>query len=51
MPDRQTLIEKLLNKRNPDDIDALSEDIVRSCDTIERITQELFESHQLTKLP
>lgn len=51
VPDRQTLISKLLNDRSSDEIDALSIDIVQSCDKIERITQELFASHHLTKLP
>ncbi len=51
VPDRRSLISKLLNKRNPDEIDALSSDIVQSCNTIENTTQELFEMHHLTKLP
>jgi hypothetical protein len=51
VPDRRTLINKLLNRRNPDEIDALSIDIVKSCNTIESTTQELFEMHHLTKLP
>ena len=51
VPDRQTLISKLLSTGNSSEIDGLSIDIVQSCNTIERITQELFEMHQLTKLP
>ncbi|CAF1489814.1 unnamed protein product [Adineta steineri] len=51
VPDRRTLIDKLLNKRNPDEIDELSVDIVKSCNKIESTTQELFEMHHLTKLP
>lgn len=51
MPDRQTLVNKLLNKRNPEEIDSLSADIVQSCNTIENVTQELFRMHHLTKLP
>ncbi len=51
VPDRHTLISKLLSKRSQDEIDALSSDIVQSCIQIENTTQELYETHQLTKLP
>jgi len=51
VPDRRTLISKLLNKRSFDEIYSLSADIVQSCNTIESMTQELFEIHHLTKLP
>jgi hypothetical protein len=51
VPDRRTLISKLLNKRSADEIDSISIDIVQSCNTIESTTQELFEMHHLTKLP
>lgn len=51
VPDRRTLISKLLNRRNSDEIDSLSIDIVQSCNKIESTTQELFETHNLTKLP
>ncbi|CAF0868023.1 unnamed protein product [Adineta ricciae] len=51
VPDRGTLIDKLLNKRNPDEIETISIDIVESCNLIESKTQELFEKHHLTRLP
>lgn len=51
VPNRHTLINRLLNRRNTDEIDVLSTDIVQSCNTIENLTQELFEKHNLTKLP
>lgn len=50
VPDRPTLISRLLSKGNSNEIDGLSIDIVESCNMIERITQELFEMHNLTKL-
>lgn len=50
VPDRPTLISRLLSKGNSNEIDGLSIDIVESCNTIERVTQELFEMHNLTKL-
>jgi len=51
VPDRRTLINKLLNKRSSDEIYSFSADIVQSCNLIESTTQELFEIHHLTKLP
>ena len=51
VPDRQTLIRKLLSEGSSNDIDALSVDIVQSCNTIERTTQDLFDMHNLTELP
>jgi hypothetical protein len=51
VPDRQSLIDKLLNKRSTSELDTFSTDIVQSCNTIERTTQEIFEMHHLTKLP
>jgi len=50
LPNRQDLFEKLLNKRSFEEIDVLADEIVQSCNIIERTTQELFETHQLTKL-
>jgi len=51
VPDRRTLINKLLSKRSSDEIYSFSADIVQSCNLIESTTQELFEIHHLTKLP
>ncbi len=51
VPDRRTLINKLLNKRSSDEIDSLSSDIIQSCNKIENTTQGLYERHHLTKLP
>ncbi len=50
LPTREDLIDKLLSKRSADDIDLYTDEIVRSCNIIERTTQELFETHNLTKL-
>lgn len=51
VPNRDVLINKLLTKRSSDEIDSLCLDIVESCNKIESNTQELFETHHLTKLP
>ena len=51
VPDRQTLIRKLLSEGSSNDIDALSVDIVQSCNTIEQTTRALFDIHHLTDLP
>jgi len=50
VPNRQDLFEKLLNKRSFEEIDVLADEIVQSCHIIERITQELYETHRLTNL-
>ncbi len=50
LPTREDLIDKLLSKRSADDIDLYTDEIIRSCNIIERTTQELFETHNLTKL-
>jgi hypothetical protein len=51
VPDRRTLISKLLNRRSVAELDSMAADIVQSCNTIESTTQELFETYNLTKLP
>lgn len=51
LPNRQDLIRKFACSLSPDEIDQYSEEIVHSCTMIERTTQELFETHNLTKLP
>ncbi|UJR15733.1 hypothetical protein I4U23_002668 [Adineta vaga] len=51
VPDRQTLVDKLLNKRNPDEVETISLDIIKACNVIETTTQELFQKHHLTRLP
>ena len=51
MPNRQQLITKLLSKRTTEEIDVYAEEIVQACNIIDRTTQELFETHRMTKLP
>ena len=50
LPNRQDLINKLLTKRTPDEINVFSDEIIQSCNIIERITHELFRKNGLTKL-
>lgn len=51
LPNREQLIGKLLSKRTPEEIDVYADEIVQACNIIDRKTQELFETHQMTKLP
>ncbi|CAF3725503.1 unnamed protein product, partial [Rotaria socialis] len=51
VPNRQTLLNKLLINRSHDEIDTFCVDIVQSCNKVESITQELYELNDLTKLP
>ena len=51
LPNRQDLINKLLTKRTPDEINVFSDEIIQSCNIIERTTPELFRKNGLTKLP
>lgn len=51
LPSRQDLISKFAGSLSSEEIDRYSEEIIRSCNIIERTTQELFETHNLTKLP
>jgi hypothetical protein len=51
LPSRRDLINKLISKQSSDEIDTYADEIVRSCQIIERTTQKLFETYQLTKLP
>lgn len=50
LPTRRDLINKLISKRSPEEIDVFADEIVRSCNIIERTTQDLFETYQMTKL-
>lgn len=50
LPNREQLISKLLSKRTSEEIDVYADEIVQACNIIDRTTQELFETHQLTKL-
>jgi len=50
LPNRQELVDKLLSKQSPDEIDVYCDEIIRSCNIIERTTQEVFETYGLTKL-
>ncbi|CAF1226626.1 unnamed protein product [Rotaria magnacalcarata] len=51
VPNRQTLLNKLLINRSHDEIYTFCADIVQSCNKVESITQELYELNNLTKLP
>ncbi|CAF3068714.1 unnamed protein product [Rotaria sp. Silwood2] len=51
LPSRQDLVNKLLTERSTDEINAYTDEIVQACNTIERTTQELFKTYNLTKLP
>ena len=51
LPTRHDLINKLISKRTPEEIDVFAEDIVQACNTIERTTDQLFEAQGMTKLP
>jgi hypothetical protein len=50
IPNRQDLINKLVSKRSSEEIDCYADEIVKSCNIIDRTTQELFEVHHMTKL-
>ncbi len=50
IPNRQDLINKLLSKRSSEEIDRYADEIVQSCNIIDRTTQELFVVHHMTKL-
>ncbi|CAF1582971.1 unnamed protein product [Adineta ricciae] len=50
LPNRQDLINKLLTERTPDEINVFSDEIIQSCNIIERTTHELFRKNGLTKL-
>lgn len=51
VPNRQELIDKLVSKRTPAEIEQYTDEIVRSCNIIEHTTEQLFETNNLTKLP
>ncbi|CAF3489317.1 unnamed protein product [Rotaria sp. Silwood1] len=51
LPSRQELVNKLLTDRSTDEINTYTDEIVQACNTIERTTQELFKTYNLTKLP
>lgn len=51
LPSRHELLNRLISKRTPEEIDRYAADIVVSCDTIEQTTQELFETYQINMLP
>ena len=42
LPSRQDLINKLISKQSPDEIDTYADEIIRSCQTIERTTRKTF---------
>jgi hypothetical protein len=50
IPNRKELINKLVSKRSSEEIDRYADEVIQSCNTIDRTTQELFEAHQMTKL-
>jgi hypothetical protein len=51
LPSRQDLINKLISKQSSDEIDIYTDEVIRSCQIIERTTQNLFETYHMTKLP
>ena len=51
LPNRQELINKLITKRNIEEIHTYADEIIQSCNIIEKTTQELFKTHNLTRLP
>lgn len=51
VPNRQELVNKLIAKRTTEELNMYADEIVQACNTIERITQELFKANNLVKLP
>lgn len=51
VPNRQELVNKLIAKRTTEELNVYADEIVQACNTIERITQELFKANNLVKLP
>lgn len=51
LPSRHDLINKLISKCSPEEIDIFAEEIIQACNTIEKTTEELFEAQGMTKLP